>query len=277
MPLLHAVILGIIQGLTEFLPVSSSAHLLWAHELFHIGELDKAQDLAFDVSLHGGTLLAIVAYFWRDILNLVGAGVGSILDRSVANDPNRRLAWFIVIATIPGALFGALLDKFFEETIRAPWIAAIAMICLALVLLLAENVSRRLKDIRHITLGDAIIVGICQAAALIPGVSRSGVTITAGLFRDMERDTAARFSFLLSGPIIAGAVALKTLQMIKAGFPHELKMPFIVGVVTSAVVGFIAISILLNYLRTHSTMVFIVYRILAGLAVIAYVFFLVRH
>jgi undecaprenyl-diphosphatase len=277
MSLLHAAILGIIQGLTEFLPVSSSAHLLWAHELFHIGEMNKHQDLAFDVALHGGTLLAIVVYFWRDILNLLGAGLASIRDRSMANDPNRRLAWFVVIATIPGAIFGALLNQTVEDTIRAPWIAAVAMICLALVLLLAENVGRRVKDIRHLTLADSIIVGVCQAGALIPGVSRSGVTITAGLFRDMERDTAARFSFLLSGPIIAGAVLMKTREMLKEGFPHELKMPFIVGVATSAIVGFIAIWFLLNYLRTHSTLVFIIYRILAGLAVIGYVLLMMRH
>src|SRR5215813_12369450 len=163
MPLLHAIILGIIQGLTEFLPVSSSAHLLWAHELFHIGELGEKQDLAFDVALHGGTLIAIVVYFWRDILNLLGAGLASVRDRSMANDPMRRLAWFVVVATVPGAIFGAFLNNYMEEKIRAPWIAAIAMICLALVLLVAENVGRRVKDIRHITLADAVIVGICQA------------------------------------------------------------------------------------------------------------------
>src|SRR5205085_817302 len=111
MSLLHAIILGIIQGLTEFLPVSSSAHLLWAHELFGIGEMNDAQDLAFDVALHGGTLVAIVVYFWRDILDLIGAGLASIRDRSLANDPIRRLAWYIIIATIPGALFGALFGK----------------------------------------------------------------------------------------------------------------------------------------------------------------------
>jgi len=273
MSLLHAIILGIVQGLTEFLPVSSSAHLLWAHELFGIGKVSEAQDLTFDVALHGGTLLAIIFYFWRDILNLIGAGLASVRDRSLANDPMRRLAWLIVIATIPAAIFGGLGEKFIEDRLRAPWIAAIAMIVLALVLLLAEKVGRRVKTVRHITMTDAIVIGISQAAALIPGVSRSGVTITSGLFRDLERDAAARFSFLLAGPVIGGAVVLKVGNLLKTGIPHSDQMPFAVGVVTSAVVGLLAISILMKYLRTHSTAVFIAYRIIAGLAVIGYCIF----
>ena len=273
MSLLHAVILGVIQGLTEFLPVSSSAHLLWAHELFGIGQVSEAQDLTFDVALHGGTLLAILFYFWRDILNLIGAGLASVRDRSIANDPMRRLAWLIVIATIPAAIFGGLGEKLIEDKLRAPWIAAIAMIALALVLLLAERVGQREKQVRDVTLGDALVIGFSQAAALVPGVSRSGVTITAGLFRNLERDAAARFSFLLAGPVIAGAVVLKVGKLLKHGIPHSDQMPFAVGVVTSAIVGLLAISVLMKYLRTHSTGVFIAYRIVAGLAVIAYSIF----
>jgi undecaprenyl-diphosphatase len=271
MPLLHAIILGIIQGLTEFLPISSSAHLMWAHKLFGIGDLPENKDVAFDVALHGGTLIAILAYFWRDILGLIAAGLASVRDRSMANDPMRRLAWFVVVATIPGALFGALLDKYLETTLRAPLIAAIAMIILALVLAVAERVSHRDRTIREMTMADAIIIGISQAFALIPGVSRSGVTITTGLFRGLERDAAARFSFLLSGPIIFGAVVMKAHEAHKLGFPPDLKTPFIIGIVTSAIVGLLAVSVLMRYLRSHSTGIFIGYRILAGLAVIAYV------
>lgn len=273
MSILHAIILGVIQGLSEFLPISSSAHLMWAHELFGIGKLPDTKDVAFDVALHGGTLIAILVYFWRDILDLIVAGLASVRDRSMANDPIRRLAWFVVIATIPGALFGALLDKYLETTLRAPIIAAIAMIVLAMILLLAERVGRRERTIRELTISDAIVIGLSQAVALVPGVSRSGVTITTGLFRGLERDAAARFSFLLSGPIIFGALVMKIRELHHEGFPPDLKTPFVVGIVTSAVVGLLAVSVLMKYLRTHSTGIFIAYRVVAGIAVIAYCIF----
>lgn len=273
MPLLDAIILGIIQGLTEFLPISSSGHLLIAHELWGLGAGQSPdQELTFDVALHAGTLTAILIYFWRDIVALIKAALASLRERSLAGDPMRRLSWFILLATIPAAGTGALAENLIEQHLRAPWITAIVLMVFGLLLFWSEKVGRQAKTIRDITLRDALTVGCWQALALIPGVSRSGATITAGLFRDLERDAAARFSFLLGGPVIAGAAAFKLGKLIKTGIPPDEQLAFLAGTLSAAVVGFLAIWFLLRFLRTHTTYVFVLYRILFGLGILIFVF-----
>ena len=178
------------------------------------------------------------------------------------------MAMMIVGATIPGAIAGALFEHKVEDALRAPQVIALMMIALALVLIVAELMGRRKKSLDEISWGDAITVGVAQAFAIIPGVSRSGVTITAGLFRGMKRDTAARFSFYLSTPIIAGAVAKRSLEILKAGATIEQLTPFIIGILASGIVGYLAIAFLMRYLQTRTTYVFVYYRIALGIAVL---------
>ena len=258
----QAIIYGIVQGLTEFLPVSSTAHLIllpWV-----AGWPDPG--LSFDVALHLGTLIALLIYFRADWIALISSALGIIRGRPQA--PDARMAMQIVIATIPGAIAGALFEHKVEDALRAPQVIALMLIALALVLVVAEWMGRRKKSLDEISWGDAITVGVAQAFAIIPGVSRSGVTITAGLFRGMKRDTAARFSFYLSTPIIAGAVAKRSLEILKAGATIEQLTPFIIGILASGIVGYLAIAFLMRYLQTRTTYVFVYYRIALGIAVL---------
>jgi len=258
----QAIIYGIVQGLTEFLPVSSTAHLIllpWV-----AGWPDPG--LSFDVALHLGTLIALLIYFRADWIALISSALGIIRGRPQA--PDARMAMQIVIATIPGAIAGALFEHKVEDALRAPQVIALMLIALALVLVVAEWMGRRKKSLDEISWGDAITVGVAQAFAIIPGVSRSGVTITAGLFRGMKRDTAARFSFYLSTPIIAGAVAKRSLEILKAGATIEQLTPFIVGILASGIVGYLAIAFLMRYLQTRTTYLFVYYRIALGIAVL---------
>ena len=261
MDLTQAITLGAVQGLTEFLPISSTAHLIlvpWA-----LGWPDPGP--TFDVALHLGTLVALLLYFRNDWLGLLTSGIGWL--RGDRANPTGRLAIYIVLATIPGAVLGALFEHRIETTLRSPLIISITLVALALLLIYAEKIGRQSTDINHITLPDSMSVGFAQALALVPGVSRSGITITAGLFRGMTRATAARFSFFLSTPIIAGAVAKKSLDLIKEGMPSGNTTPFVAGVLVSGIVGYLAIAFLIRYLSTHNTYVFIYYRIALGIVV----------
>jgi len=259
MNVFQAAVLGLIQGLTEFLPVSSTAHLIIIPKF--LGWEDPG--LTFDVALHLGTLVALLLFFWQDWVNLIQSGIGYAQGkRGQQYDP---LFWYIVLATIPGGIAGLLFEKKADRDLRDLRIIAAALVLLALVLVIAEFKGRKRKQIEQVSIADAIIVGCAQALAIIPGVSRSGVTITAGLFRDMKRDAAARFSFLLSTPLIAGAAAKKTLEVAKEGLPAGQAMPFAVGILVSAIVGIFAIKILLRFLQSHSTFVFVYYRIALGI------------
>ena len=261
MTIFQAIIYGIVQGLTEFLPISSTAHLIllpWA-----LGWPDPG--LSFDVALHLGTLVALIIYFWADWMALVTSATGILRGRTQA--PDARLALMIVGATIPGAIAGALFEHKVEDALRAPQVIALMMIALALVLIVAELMGHRKKSLDEISWGDAMTVGVAQALAIVPGVSRSGVTITAGLFRNMKRETAARFSFYLSTPLIAGAVAKKMLDMLKEGATVEQLIPFVVGIIVSGIVGYLAIAFMLRYLQTRTTYLFVYYRIALGIAV----------
>ncbi|HEX9114703.1 MAG TPA: undecaprenyl-diphosphatase UppP [Anaerolineae bacterium] len=279
--ILRAIVLGIVQGLTEYIPISSSAHLIIVPWLF--GWNDPAlTSLSFDVALHLGTLLAVLWYFAADWVRLIRAFIASIAERRIGGDPDRRLAWLLVVGSIPGAIAGMLgeskIDRLFHQ--EGVPIARSAMIALALIIVLmglalfvAERAARHLRKMKDINLRDSLAIGIAQAAAIFPGVSRSGATITAGLALGLERSTAARFSFLLSAPIIAGA-GLKSLAEIlgelKAGtVPHGELTLIPVGFVFAAISGYFCIKYLLRYLQRNSTDLFVYYRwALAALVIV---------
>jgi undecaprenyl-diphosphatase len=271
MPLVQAIVLGIVQGLTEFLPISSSAHLIVIPWI--LGWDDGG--LTFDVALHVGTLLAVIAFFFKDWIQIVCQGFGLNVGRDTALSKNRGLLWLLALGTIPGGIAGFLFEKQAEHALRSPYIIATTAILFGLVLWFADYAGRKQKDISHVSTFDALIIGTAQALAVIPGVSRSGITIVAGLLRNLDRESAARFSFLLSTPIIAGAAAKKFWDLHKAGegLPHDMQTAFIAGIIASAITGGITIAFFLNYLRRKSLSVFVWYRIIFGIIVIALAFF----
>jgi undecaprenyl-diphosphatase len=281
LPLYQAVVLAVVQAFGEFLPISSSAHLILARWFFGWSELDPAMDLTFDVGLHAGTLLAVLIYFFPTWINLLvtgfggrapmpasGAGFGNVDDTEAGND--RMLLWWIVLGTIPGAIIGKFLDKYAEIKFRENYLLIGTMlVVVGLLMWLAEKFGGQRRPLTSIGPIDALIVGIAQAFALIPGVSRSGSTITAGLARGLDREASARFSFLLLAPITAGAVLLKAHAVMKAGgLPPGMKTPFLVGICVSAVLGLGVIAFFLRFLRTHSLNLFVIYRVVLGLVVI---------
>lgn len=280
------MVLAIVQGFAEFIPVSSSAHLIIVRRLLGWNELSPAHELSFDVALHFGTLLSVLFYFRRTWFQIVRAALGGKVVRfseTSGSDVNlsgeeqreeRLLLWFLAAATIPGAIAGKLLEHSAEDYFREHIILiAGALIVVALLMWLGEKVSRMEKPLTRISLTDALIVGCAQAFALLPGVSRSGSTITAGLFRNMTREAAVRFSFLLSTPLIAGAALLKAHELRKEGIPAGMHTPLLVGILISAIVGYAAIAWLVRYLQSNSLKVFILYRIIVGVVVIALALF----
>jgi undecaprenyl-diphosphatase len=285
LPIYQVVVLAIVQGLAEFIPVSSSGHLIIVRRLLGWNELSPAHELTFDVALHFGTLLSVLFYFRRTWFQIIRAAFGGKVVRfSEATDADqnltageqreeRLLLWFFAIATIPGAIAGKLLEHSAEDYFREHiFLIAGALIVVALLMWWGEKVGELKKPLTGISLADAVIVGCAQAFALLPGVSRSGSTITAGLFRNMTREAAVRFSFLLSTPLIAGAALLKAHELRKEGLPAGMHTPFLVGVLISAVVGYIAIAWLIRYLQSNSLKVFIIYRIVVGVIVIGLAF-----
>lgn len=267
--IIQAIVLGIVQGVTEFLPISSSAHLILVPWL--LGWNDPViTSLPFDVALHLGTLIAVLAYFAEDWVRLIRAGVQSIVERKIGNDPDRRLAWFIVIGTIPGALVGALAETKVEEVFHAPntglatqtvIVMGVIIAFLGLGLFVAERVAQHVRGMPELKLTDALIIGAAQALAIFPGVSRSGATLTAGLFLGLKRDDAARFSFLLSAPVIAGAGLKSLYDVLKSGgLPSGDLVLYVAGFAAAALSGFLAIRFLLNYFRHNSSDIFVYYR-----------------
>lgn len=279
MPLLQAIVLAIVQGITEWLPISSTAHLFLTRWLLGWPE----PGITFDVALHVGTLLSALIYFAPTWLRLVKVALGGkvrISDETAehALSPEearqeRLLLWFLMAATVPGALAGVLLKKQVESTFRSAELMAWMMIVVAFIMWWADRVATQRKSLTQVTFGDAMIIGVAQATALVPGVSRSGSTISAALFRGLTRDAAARFSFLLSTPIIAGASLVKAREVWKEGLAPEMHLPFLVGTVVSAIVGYAAIAGLVRYLRTRDLKIFIVYRVLFGIIILALVYF----
>jgi undecaprenyl-diphosphatase len=267
----QALVLGIVQGLTELLPISSSGHLILVPWLFDWTYLETHEEFnqTFDVALHLGTLVAVVAYFWADVVRLVSAWLDSVRRRRIET-PDERVAWFVAVATVPAAAIGALGENVIVEHLGEPWQIAIFLALGGLLLWLADRTPKR-REMDELGLGTAVAVGFAQSLALMPGVSRSGITITAGRFLGLDRDSAARVSFLLLIPITFGAVLFKGVTDVALGdLPPGWGGPFLVGMLASAGAGLCAIWGLLGYVRRHTYGVFVVYRlVLAGLILLA--------
>lgn len=270
MNLIQGIILGIIQGLTEFIPVSSSAHLVlvpWA-----LGW--PAPGLFFDTMLHWGTVLAIVTYFWRDWLAVIRGFFASLLTRGPWNSApggrlapaENRLAWALILGTLPAVILGLLLNDFFESLFETPVAVALFLFVTAAILVVSERLGRRTRELSTLNIPDALVVGLGQALAIAPGISRSGATIAAGLLRGLTREAAARFSFMLSAPIILGAGAQQLVQVVTANEPTPDLSVIIGGFLAALVAGYLCIRFLLAYLRQGKLYVFAGYCVVAGAA-----------
>jgi undecaprenyl-diphosphatase len=273
MEILAAAILGIIQGLTEFLPISSSAHLLIVPWLFGW----NPEGIDFDVALHIGTAFSIIAFFWKDWMLLARETMIGLKERAPFGNSHRKLAWFLIVGTIPALILGLSLEKKIETQLRSPLITVFTLAIFGLLLLYAEKRSRQNRTIENYTWTDSISIGLSQALALIPGVSRSGITITTAMLRNSDRISAARFSFLLSTPVIVGAGLLKALHLVKAVLHPVIGATPIqwtvlgIGTLTAALTGFLCIKFFLRYLQTKSFVPFVVYRLfLAGIVLFFY-------
>jgi undecaprenyl-diphosphatase len=268
----QAFILGIVQGLTELLPISSSGHLILVPWLADWHYLEEHPDFnkTFDVALHLGTLVAVVLYFRTEIASLIGAWLGSVRRRRIAT-AEERVAWFVAVATVPAAIVGALGASFVEERLGEPWQIAIFLAVFGVVLWIADRTPER-REMSSLGFGGAVAVGAAQALALAPGVSRSGITISAARFLGLDRDSAARVSFLLLVPVVFGAVVYKGLDDVVFGtLPPGSVGPFFIGMLAAAASGLLAIAALLGYVRRHNYSIFVLYR----LAVAAFVFLLI--
>ena len=268
MPLYQAIVLAIVQGLTEFLPISSTAHVTLFPWFLHWQD----PGLTFDVALHAGTLFAVFAYFWRmwwDMIRAASGVRGSVPDPEVQHQ--RMLFWFLVAGTIPGGIAGYLFEHAAETRFREPVVIGTSLIVVALIMWAGERMQEDVvAAVTRVGLSDALVVGVAQAFAVIPGVSRSGITMAAGLFRSMTRETAARFSFLLSTPLIAGACLKKGLEIRHEGLAPDMRLPFVVGIIVSGIVGYLVIAALLRFLEHRTFKPFIIYRIALGLVVLAH-------
>jgi undecaprenyl-diphosphatase len=271
MSILQAVVLALVQAVTEFLPISSTAHLFLVPWLFGWGD----PGLAFTMAVHAGTLLAVVIYFFKSWLEFGLAGFGVHYPAAASKEEvqrSRRLFWYMVAATLPAAAAGALLEKHVETTFRSPFLMGAMLILVGLLMWWCEARAQMTRGLEVLSFGDAMLIGIAQALALVPGVSRSGITITAGIFQGLTREAAARFTFLLSTPIIAGASAKKLLELRHAPLAPEMVTAFWAGAVVSAVSGYLVIAFLLRYLQTHTLKIFIYYRILFGIIILLLAF-----
>jgi undecaprenyl-diphosphatase len=260
MTIFQAIVLGLLQGLAEFLPISSSAHLALAPFLF--GWEDPG--LAFDVALHVGTLVAVLWYFRDQWVALTRAGIAILRSRRIEGPEQWRVV-FLVIATIPAAIAGVLLEEYAETVFRAPAITAIALMVLGVILWAVDRYARRDRPLESMTWRDALLIGLAQVCALVPGVSRSGSTMTAGRLLRLDRQSAAVFSFLMSMPVTAAAAVLKVPEAVRE---HGLDAPMIAGVLAAGISSWLAIAVLLRYLARHSFGVFAVYRLVLGVVVL---------
>jgi undecaprenyl-diphosphatase len=264
----EAIVLGVVQGLAEFLPISSSGHLILVPWLLRW----QSHGLTFDLALHLGTSIALLGYFWRDWLVLATAVVRGLTDEKARASHQWRLAWLIVIGCIPAGIVGVLFEDAIEATFRQPALIALLLIAFGLLLLVADRVGKRERALEQITLADALVIGCAQVLALAPGVSRSGITMTAGLFRGLDRGTAARFSFLLSAPITVAAALYKLRILVREPLTGSEAVAFLVGIATAAVVGALAIGFLLRYLQRQPVDVFVWFRLAAGATVLGLVY-----
>lgn len=261
---IQAIILGILQGLGEFLPISSSGHLLLAPYLFGWKEMLGNEKLVFDCALHLGTTAALVIYFWKQLTSIFG----SLVTKKVDDAPNRKLAWLLLMGCVPAAIIGAFGESEIEAIFRDnPLSIATALMLMGVVLWAADRLGKRTRSYETLKPWEAITIGLAQALALIPGVSRSGATLTAGLGMGLSRDAAARFSFLMSAPITLGAALWSFRHLIKSPPSVHFMILMAIGLVTSGVVGYLCISFMLNYIKKHSMTLFTVYRLVLGVSV----------
>jgi undecaprenyl-diphosphatase len=268
MSILQAIILGITQGLTEFAPVSSSGHLILVPWLFNWSIVENADfNKTFDVALHLGTLVGAVLYFRRDLWRYLIAWLGSIARRSIRTQ-DERLAWALVIGTIPGAIAGAVFEGFIQDRLGDPALIAVMLAVFGVVLYVVDKRAPSRRSFDTLSTRDGLVLGVAQALALQPGISRSGVTITVGRLMAIDRESAARFSFLLSIPIIAGAGLYKSIDVVQTGLPAGTAPAFFWGMVSAAVSGFVVIAFLLSFLRRRDFFIFMVYRLVVAALVL---------
>lgn len=276
MSILQAIILGIVQGATEFAPISSSGHLILVPWLFNWSIVqDPALNKTFDVALHIGTLVGAVIYFRKDLVRYIEAWFRSVRRREIATG-DQRIAWALVIGTIPGALVGAAFEGVIEDKLGQPAVIATMLALFGVVLYMVDRYARSDRAIGDMNVKDGLLMGLGQAIALQPGVSRSGVTITAGRLLRIDRESAARFSFLLSLPIIAGAGFFKGVEVVKDGLPAGFAAPFFWGMLSAGISGYLVIWGLLAYLRRRGFFAFMVYRIVVAVVVLGLIFTGVR-
>lgn len=270
-----AIIFGIVQGLTEFIPVSSSGHLLILHQIFP--GFVVTDELAFDVALHVGTLLALFIYFWNDILRYLKAGFTSLpalISKKQLNQ-DQKLSWLIIVAIIPAGLAGFLFENFIEATFRSTGVVIAMLIIVAVLFILVERMStKNTTSLEKLTWKSALFIGVAQVLALVPGTSRSGITMIAGMVAGLHREQSARFSFLISIPLVAGAGLKKLVDLVTVGLETSAIPVLLIGVISAAVVGYIAIAGLLKYLSNNSLIPFAVYRITVA-AILFITFYLV--
>ncbi len=278
MTTLQAIILGIVQGLTEFVPISSSGHLIlvpwafgWTFFLDH-PDLNKT----FDVALHLGTFLAVLVFFWREVLRLLAAFFRSLAKRR-AETTDERLAWLLLLSTVPAGIVGVAFESFIEDRLGKPLLIAFLMIGFGIVMWVVDMRAAQTRHLDGLRWPHALLIGIAQAVALAPGVSRSGITMITARALSVDRESSARYSFLLSIPVIGGAALYKTLEVGRNGLPPGTAGPFFWGTVSAAVSGFAAIWFMLAYLRSHDFRPFAVYRFVVGAAVIIVVIAGLRH
>lgn len=261
MTILQAILLGMVQGLTELLPISSSAHLFLVPWFFHWGQVPES----FDVALHFGTLLAIGIFFFKDWIALLKGGYLRVVKKEKSVEG--RMFWYLVLATIPGGAIGFLLDHFAGDILQKPLLIAICLIVMGIILYLVDKKAKSNTNYEHMTLKQTFLIGLSQALAFIPGVSRSGITMTTGRLMGVDRESTAKYSFMLSAPIVLAATVYKLKDFV-------WNIPFLIGVMVSFVVGIFVIKFLLEYLKKGSFKGFAIYRVILGLIVIGALFFI---
>ena len=258
MTLIQAILLGIIQGLTEFLPISSSAHLVLTPYLLG-WEIPADAAFVFDVLVQWGTLVAVIAYFWKDLYEIARDSLVCLWERKPLRLPKARLGWYLILATIPAVLGGLLIKSAVEQAFDSPTATALFLLVTALLLFVAERYGRRTKPLKTLGWLDSLVIGLFQVLSLFPGVSRSGSTISGGMLRSLDRPSAARFSFLMSVPVMIGAGVLAIKDLFDIPDFTSLVPPVLAGVIVAAIVGYFAIRWLLNYLSKRSLIVFAIY------------------
>lgn len=269
MDIFEILVLGFIQGIAEFLPISSSAHLIIFRDIFGIGAgIGTDMELTFDIALHFGTLLAIGVFFFTDFIQMIKKGF-----TKGVKDEDGKILWYLVAATIPAAIVGVLFESAIENVVRSNYVViALALAIMGIIIYLADKFSKENKTIKKMTLKDAILIGCSQVFALIPGFSRSGTTIAAGRLLGLERESAAKFSFFLSAPVVLGAVVLQLLKGTAFSLIVSNLGTFVLGILVSFVVGLLCIKYLLKYLQKHNFKIFMVYRVVLAIVVLIYIF-----